>query len=136
TPQEFKVIAGTDRADRRENAEPTPEFDKVRVFPSAPQHLDPDGAELWRTLGQQLVAAGVLQIPDLPALEQLCYAWQRFRKKAKAGMDITASEDNALKALFGEFGLTPTARRRVVSNLGEAPPANRFAAHGKPPRQA
>jgi phage terminase small subunit len=133
TPRAFKVIAGTDRKDRRP-ADDTPQYPKVGAseFPKPPQHLNVDGAALWKELGGLLVKSGVLQVPDLYALEQLCYAWQRFRKKAKADMDITASEDNALKALWAEFGLTPAARRRVVANVGaEAPPANRFSAHGK-----
>lgn len=132
TPDQFKIIAGTDRPDRMESPD-APKFEVVRDFPPAPQHLDPNGAALWNNLGQQLVACGVLQVVDLYALEQLAYAWQRFRKKSKASMEITASEDNALKALLAEFGLTPAARRRVVSNLVEPPAANRFAAHGKRP---
>lgn len=124
-----KQLAGTDRKDRQ--AEDSPQFQQVKEFPAPPQHLDVDGAAMWKSLGDQLVAAGVLQVVDLFALEQLCYAWSRFRKKAKAGMDVTASEDNALKALLADFGLTPAARRRVVSNLVEAPPANRFARHGR-----
>jgi hypothetical protein len=78
------------------------------------------------------VACGVLQVVDLYGLEQLCYAWQLFRQKAKAGMDVTASENNALRGLFSEFGMSPAARRRVVANMGETPLANRFAGHGKP----
>jgi len=113
------------------NEAAAPQFDPVREFPPAPQHLNADGATLWRELGPQLIACGVLQVVDLYALEQLCYAWQRFRKKAKAEMDVTASEDNALKALWAEFGLTPAARRRVVANLIEPPEENRFAKHGK-----
>lgn len=132
TPNELKVIAGTDRPDRQEPAD-APQFERVKEFPPPPQHLEPDGATLWRELGSQLVACGVLQVVDLYALEQLCYAWQRFRNKAKAKFEVTASEDNALKALFAEFGLTPAARRRVVANITDAPPANRFAAHGKRP---
>jgi phage terminase small subunit len=131
-PRGLKIIAGTDQPARRDAIDP-PQFEPVREFPPAPQHLTTDGAELWNELGPQLVACGVLQIVDLYALEQLCYAWQRFRKKAKADMEVTASEDNALKALWQEFGLTPAARRRVVASVSDGKPANRFAAHGKRP---
>src|SRR3990167_5385996 len=129
---DLKVISGTVEKSREAKTEAdAPEFDRVKVFPPAPQHLDVDGAQLWKELGTQLVACGVLQVVDLYALEQLCYCWQRFRQKAKAKLEITASEDNALKALWAEFGLTPAARRRVVANLTEPPAANRFAGHGK-----
>lgn len=110
-----------------------PQFPIVREFPAAPQHLNPDGLDMWTTLGRELVGCGVLQSVDLSALEQLCYCWQIFRQKARAGMEVTASEHNALKGLLAEFGLTPAARRRVVANHAEAPAANRFAGHGKRP---
>jgi phage terminase small subunit len=133
TPPSLKVIQGTNRPDR----DPTgvPEFAPVREFPDPPQHLNADGAAAWSDLGPKLVAAGVLQEVDLYPLEQLCYAWQRFRKKAKADMDITASEDNALKSLWSEFGMTPAARRRVAANLldpdAQIPKGNAFAGIGK-----
>lgn len=135
TPREFKVISGTARQDRDGKLDNVAQFPKVSAaeFPKPPQHLNPDGAKLWRELGRLLTASGVLQVPDVYALQQLCYRWQLHVQKQKAQLDITASEENALKALFGEFGLTPSARRRVVSNLQEAPPANRFATHGKRP---
>lgn len=136
TPHNLKVIAGTTRPDR--DPKDAPEFEPVSTFPEPPQHLNTDGAAIWTDLGPKLVAAGVLQQVDLYPLEQLCYAWQRFRKKAKADMDVTASEDNALKALFSEFGMTPAARRRVAANLVDpdapkAPKGNAFAGIGKRP---
>ncbi len=128
TAPALKVIAGTARPDRE--APDAPQFEQVTQFPEPPQHLNPDGAAMWRELGPQLVAARVLQTVDLYALEQLCYAWQRFRAKAKAGMDMTAAEDTALKALFSEFGMTNASRRRVTAGP-EALKSNKFAANGK-----
>jgi phage terminase small subunit len=130
---ELKIIAGTARSDRE--APDAPKFDPVDDFPKPPQHLNPDGVAMWSELGPQLVAARVLQTVDLFILEQLCYAWQRFRKKAKADMDITAAEDSALKGLFSEFGMSPAARRRVTSG-GEEKKGNRFAGRGKKPDEA
>lgn len=128
TPHEFKVIQGTAQP-CRENAD-APKFDLVSVFPDAPQHLTIDGALMWADLGPKLVAAGVLQVVDLYPLEQLCYAWQWFRQKAKAKMELTASENNALKALFAEFGMTPASRQKVTTG-GDGPKGNRFANNGK-----
>ena len=134
-PTTLKLIQGTSRPDR--DPKDAPEFQPVRTFPDPPQHLNLDGAAAWSDLGPKLVAAGVLQEVDLYPLEQLCYAWQRFRKKAKADMEITASEDNALKALWSEFGMTPAARRRVAANLvdpdAQTPKGNAFAGIGKRP---
>jgi phage terminase small subunit len=130
TAPALKVLTGTKRPDReRVDA---PEFDLVDVFPDAPQHLSSDGAEMWRTLGPQLVAARVLQVVDLYSLEQLCFAWQCFRKKAKADMESTAAETTALKALFSEFGMTPASRSKVASG-GEKPKGNKFADNGRRP---
>lgn len=128
-PHAMKVVAGTARADRQEP--PTvPEYDLVSEFPDPPQHLTPDGAEMWRNTGPQLVRAGVLQVVDMSQLEQLCFAWQQFRKKAKADMDVTASEHNALMALFTQFGMSPASRRRVMGKVDDSKPANRFAKYG------
>ena len=129
TAPHLKVLAGTDRPDRE--VPDAPEYDLVEDFPEAPQHLNPDGVEMWRNLGRQLVSARVLQVVDLYSLEQLCFAWQRFRQKAKAGMELTASEDGALKALFSEFGMTPASRRKVSSSC-EKPKGNKFANNGSP----
>jgi phage terminase small subunit len=124
----LKVLAGTTRPDRQQEA--GPEFDLIDVFPYPPQHLNADGAEMWQNLGPQLVKARVLQVVDLYALEQLCVAWQMFRQKAKAGMPNTAAEDTALKGLFSEFGMTPAARRKVAQS-GDGAKANKFGSNGK-----
>lgn len=133
TSPALKLIAGTDRPDRAAND--APDFSPVSQFPPAPQYLNPDGASMWATLGPELVASRVLQVVDLYPLEQLCYAWSRFRKKAKADMDITAAEDTALKSLFSEFGMTPAARRKVTSS-GETKKGNAFSNNGKRPSTA
>lgn len=128
TAPHLKVLAGTDRPDRE--VPDAPSFDLIESFPEPPLHLNPDGMEMWNRLGPQLVKAAVLQVVDLYALEQLCFSWQQFRQKAKAGMGLTASEDQALKALFSEFGMTPAARRKV-SSAGEKPTGNKFATNGR-----
>lgn len=128
TAPNLKVLAGTTRPDREEKD--APEFDLIDDFPDAPQHLNRDGAEMWESLGRQLVAAKVLQVVDLYSLEQLCFAWQCFRKKAKADMEATAAETTALKALFSEFGMTPASRRKVSSG-GDQQKGNVFAGNGR-----
>ena len=127
TPPNLKVLAGTARPDRAEAD--APEFDLVDDFPDAPQHLNVDGAEMWKNIGQTLVAARVLQVVDLYSLEQLCFSWQCFRKKAKADMEPTAAETTALKALFSEFGMTPASRRKVAAGA-QKPSGNAFAGNG------
>lgn len=129
TPPALKILSGTNRPDRE--VPDAPEFDLVENFPAPPQHLNVDGAEMWNNLGPQLVSARVLQTVDLYSLEQLCFAWQCFRKKAKADMEATAAELTALKALFSEFGMTPASRRKVSSG-GDKAPENKFSGNGRP----
>lgn len=128
TAPHLKVLAGTTRPDRE--VRDAPEFDLIDEFPDPPEHLNPDGAQMWMNLGPQLVKARVLQIVDLYSLEQLCFSWQRFRQKAKVGMELTAAEDTALKALFSEFGMTPASRRKVSSST-EPISGNKFAGNGR-----
>ncbi len=130
TAPALKVIAGTARPDRE--VPDAPEFDLVEEFPDPPQHLNVDGASMWASLGPQLVKSKVLQIVDLFALQQLSYAWQRAVAKQKAGMDITAAEDMALKAMFSEFGMTPASRRKVSSGGDSKKPGNKFTGLTKP----
>jgi phage terminase small subunit len=125
TPHNLKVIAGTDRPSRAP-ADDLPEFDLVSVFPDPPQHLNIDGASMWSDLGKQLVAAKVLQQVDLYLLQQLCYCWQRHCAKQRAGMDIMAAEDQALKSLFSEFGMSPASRKKVTSG-GQKAEGNKFS---------
>lgn len=131
TAPALKVIAGTARPDREAPTD-APEFDLVEEFPDPPQHLNVDGASMWNNLGPQLVKSKVLQTVDLFALQQLCYAWQRAVAKQKAGMDITAAEDMALKAMFSEFGMTPASRRKVSSGGDAKKAGNKFAGLAKP----
>ncbi|MCU5785932.1 hypothetical protein [Alloalcanivorax marinus] len=127
-PGHLKVLAGTDRPDRDKGGE-APAFDLVEEFPEPPQHLNTDGAEMWRDLGPRLVAASVLQVVDLYALEQLCATWQQQRQRAKAGLPSKAADLNALRCMFNEFGMTPASRARVP---GSAPPnGNKFSANGR-----
>lgn len=128
TAPNLKVLAGTTRPDRE--VPDAPEFDLIEKFPKPPQHLNTDGAEMWNNLGKQLVSAKVLQTVDLYSLEQLCVAWQMFRKKAKADMESTAAENTALKALFSEFGMTPASRSKVSSGSPKAK-GNSFASNGR-----
>ncbi|WKT59118.1 P27 family phage terminase small subunit [Microbulbifer thermotolerans] len=127
TPANLKVLAGTTRKDRE--TPDAPEFDLLEEFPDPPLHLNTDGVEMWNQLGPQLVNARVLQVVDLYALEQLCATWQMVRKKIKAEMEVTAAENNALKALFSEFGMTPASRSKVASG-GERKKGNKFANGG------
>lgn len=135
TPHNLKVIAGTDRPDRAPPKD-MPEFDIILSMPDPPHHLNPDGVEFWHRIGEKLISAKVLQSVDLYAFEQLCVRFQMHRKLAKAEMSITAADDNALKALFSEFGLTPASRRKVGVNDANGHQGNAFKQRGAANRSA
>jgi len=127
-PTSNKVIKGTFQNCRA--VTDVPDFKTVDVFPDPPLVLNADGVEIWNNVGPQLVNAKVLQTVDLYVLEQLCYSWQRFRQQAKAGSDITAAENNALRGMFAEFGMTPASRTKVTAGDGKKS-GNKFANNGQ-----
>ncbi len=133
-PNHLKVVSGTDQPCRMHQSD-WATFDSLELFPSAPQTLNTDGKDMWDTLGPRLQANRLLTVVDLYALQQLCYCWQRHVAKQRAGMDITASEDNALKGLYAEFGITPRARQAVAGKQirEDEKPQNPFGQVGKKP---
>lgn len=127
-PPNLKVIQGTVQPGRAE-----PELDESQLLqaaPGAPQYLNVDGKDMWDSVTKRMSVAKVLQEEDLYLIEQACYAWQRFRQKAVAGMPITASEDNAMKAMFSELGMSPASRLKAGAGAGESK-KNRFANNGR-----
>ena len=128
TPRGLKVLAGTIQPCR--DKENPPEYDLMEEFPPPPAHFGPDAVEMWNDVGPKFIAAKVLQVVDLYALEQLCSYWERVRAKMKSGADTTATEQSALKSLFCEFGMTPASRSKVSAG-GKKDSGNKFAANGR-----
>ena len=126
-PPALKLLAGTCRPDR-ERAESVT-FDIVEDFPEPPQHFNTDGMDIWNDLGPKLVAAGVLSIVDLYQFQQLCYIRQCHAAKQKAGLNITAADDNALRGLFSDFGMSWNARQK--SAVGDKPKGGKFTNNGR-----
>lgn len=93
--------------------------------------LNADGAAFWNREGPRLAKARVIQIVDLSSFTTLCYEWQMWSQKAKAGITFTASELNAITALFSNFGMSGPASRSKMALGAEKPAGNKFAANGK-----
>ena len=145
TPSHLKVVRGTDRADRRNAAEPQPE----RSRPSAPGHMSDRGREAWGYVVGLLDRMGVLTEADALAVELLCEAradWLAARGEIEAAGGVTYVTDAGLvkahpavamrndaarrmQSLLAEFGMTPSSRSKVAAR-GEdgeaADPAARF----------
>jgi P27 family predicted phage terminase small subunit len=135
-PTALKVIAGTDRADRRNPNEPklAPEI------PQPPTFLTAEARAEWAVVCRDLYNAGVLAKTDRAALAAYCQAFGRWQQAEEAlacmaardavthGLMIKTTNGNAVQnPLVGaankamadmvryaaEFGMTPSARSRI-----------------------
>lgn len=143
TPTQLKVIKGTDRADRFNPREPTP--DAAR--PAPPQHLSEEATVEWARVSDELHTLGLISNLDRAALGAYCQAYGRWvqaeralarmaaRDLAASGLMIKTQSGNAIQnPLVGaankamadmmryaaEFGMTPSARSRIAVGEGDA----------------
>lgn len=142
-PTNLKLIAGTDRADRRNDAEPKP----APALPAPPSFLSDEAKAEWTRTADQLYQLGILSKIDRAALGAYCQAYGRWEQAERAlarmaerdavthGMMIKTTNGNAVQnPLLGtankamadmmryaaEFGMTPSARARIKAEpLGE-----------------
>ena len=150
-PSGLKVIAGTDRADRRNDQEPrfNPEIPTPPTFLSDPAKVE------WGRVCDALYQAGILSKTDRAALAAYCQAYGRWQQAEEAlakmaerdavtkGMMIKTTNGNAVQnPLVGtankamadmvryaaEFGMTPSARTRIKAEGrdDETDPAAKF----------
>lgn len=137
-PTQLKVISGTDRPSRRNDAEP-----KVAIaMPDAPDHLSAEARAEWDRVCKEMFDAGILSNLDRASLAAYCQAYGRWVQAERAlarmaerdglshGLMIKTKSGNAIQnPLVGsankamsdmvryaaEFGLTPSARSRIVA---------------------
>jgi P27 family predicted phage terminase small subunit len=150
-PSGLKVVAGTDRADRRNEDEPKPEVTR----PKAPAHLSKPAKAEWRRVVDQLFNLGIMSDLDVAALGAYCAAYGRWvdaekalakmaeRDPATKGIMIKTTAGNAIQnPLVGasnkaaadmvryaaEFGMTPSARARLSGggDDGKKNPADKY----------
>lgn len=137
-PSALKLIAGTDRADRRNGNEPEP---LLLNDLEPPPHLSERSAAVWRELAPTLRRNQVLTEMDALALELLCDSVADYRQARleRDGSLTTVSAkgsqmlDQLLVAqqacakrcevLMSKFGMDPASRSRVMVN----PQADLFA---------
>lgn len=144
-PPELKIMAG-ERSDRgNPNAPP-----RLDGLPEPPAYLDAHGLDAWNRLLPVLDGMGTIGYQDGAALGLLCGAFSRYvRATAKlnaSDTDLTVPTRYGLKAspyeaiatraeatilrILAEFGMTPSARNRVVSTKvnGRSDPLDEFLA--------
>ena len=130
-PSALKLVAGTDRADRRNGNEPEP----ILLNDLAPPaHLHERSAAVWRDLAPMLRRNQVLTEADVLALEMLCdaVADYRFARETRGDDMVTYSHKGSqmldqwlvaqqacgkrAETLMGRFGMDPVSRSRVMVN--------------------
>ena len=148
TPSALKLVAGTDRADRRNANEPEPD---LLADLAAPEHLHPRSAAVWNEVAPMLRRVGLLTVVDVIALELLCDAVADYRlargvrgddlvaKSAKTGSDMLSqwmiaqlSAGKRAEAMMSRFGMDPQSRSRVMIN----PQGDLFGAGASTPSPA
>lgn len=131
-PSHLKVVAGTDRPDRTNPAEPTPDVG----VPECPSWVKGKARTAWKEIGSTLVSMGVLTVADGKALELLVEAYAEFRAadervkeegltyetvsstggrmvRANPAVGIRADAWRRVRLQLIEFGLTPASRSKV-----------------------
>lgn len=104
-PTALKVLDGT-RADRINDLEPV--YPVPAGVPEPPEWLESYSKSLWRRLAPLLHGQGILTEADLPAFENLCDLYHRWRTYRD---DLSARKE--YNRLLTEFGLTPSSRSRI-----------------------
>lgn len=129
-PTALKLIRGSAQPCRINPDEPKPEADKI----GPPPELSEKALEHWEDLSAQLEEVGVLTNMDVKALGVLCetYAqWVEANSRLSVGLVIKNDKGHPVpnpyfnisdklakrvQQMLSEFGMTPSARTRVVSN--------------------
>jgi P27 family predicted phage terminase small subunit len=153
-PSALKDVAGTSRADRRNDKEP--EFDLLDDI-SPPVHLSEASAAVWRQVAPMLRRGKLLTAADVIALEMLCDSVADYREaRRQRGDDLTQAtpkggqqlnqlliaqqmSSKRAEAFMAKFGMDPASRTRLMVDpqlgLFDQPPADgkpttaRFFAH-------
>ena len=128
-PTSLKVVAGTDRPDRRN--ESSAELPAVSELPRAPSWLSNAHAKKeWDRLGPILVANGLLTEAGLSAFGVMCSLHGKIIQLFAAGETPVASMVSQYRNLVNDFGLTPVAQGKVKPT-SDAKKENRFSRNGR-----
>lgn len=130
-PNHLKVVRGTDRPSRMNQAEVA--FDPAQGPLEPPDWLNEFAKDYWREVVPQLQTKRVLSGVDLGALELLCHAYGQLRQAVMAGTNWNAAAMREYRLLASEFGLTPASRARVKA--GSRDGQNEFTKHGQKPKK-
>lgn len=127
-PPNLKILAGTDRKDRKKAGIKLPIVEGV---PDAPDWLpNVFAVNEWYRLAPILHVNKLLTDASLTALAHLCAIHGKIVQLYAAGTTPTAALIGQLRGLINDFGLTPIAQGRVKPGSGPDKP-NPFDKHKK-----
>lgn len=134
-PTDLKRLAGNPGKRALNNAEPRPRV----VLPRPPVHLSDDEKDKWKSIVRELHPLGLVTVLDLDQLSTYCVLWCRWVKaeklvrekgeiiKTAAGniiqnpyLSIANRALDQLNKLGAEFGMTPSSRSRVKTDIPDA----------------
>lgn len=143
-PTKIKLIKGTEKKCRRNNAEPVPDPSR----PAPPDDLSGVALAEWERLSEELYSLGLLTNLDQAALAAYCqyYAdfWEAVAKLKELGPTIETEKGNLVQSpwvgikntagkimrqYLAEFGLSPSSRAGVTATPQKK--ANPFEAVGR-----
>ena len=146
TPTHLALVKGNPSKRAANNAEPKP----ASGVPPVPKHFDKMGKYWFKRIGEELDAVGVMTTLDGKALELLIEAYTEYRQHcdvlaeegytyktvSATGEDIVKAHPAAvmksdawkrIRAMLGEFGMTPASRSKVgAKGPAEADPLDEF----------
>lgn len=139
TPTAIKELEGNPGKRPLNEKEPKP----AKKAPSCPKWLEPEAKKEWRRLSKQLEQLGVLTELDMASFAAYCQAYARYKEaeefitqhgsivKTPSGywqqvpqVAQAQTYSKIMLRLAEQFGLTPSARSRIIAGGGDSAPAD------------
>lgn len=139
TPTAIKELEGNPGKRPLNAKEPKP----VKKAPSCPKWLEPEAKKEWRRLSKLLEQLGVLTELDMASFAAYCQAYARYKEaeefitqhgsivKTPSGywqqvpqVAQAQTYSKIMLRLAEQFGLTPSARSRIIAGGGDSAPAD------------
>ena len=142
-PTALKKLEGNPGKRKLNTKEPVP----GKGLPDCPAWLLPDAKEEWQRLSEKLNQMGVLTEVDRSAFAAYCQSYARWKEaqahissegatyETENGMQrpnpyvaICNTEQRLMMQAASEFGLTPSARSRIIAAVGKEDDEDEMAA--------
>lgn len=116
-PTALKVLEGTNRKDRANPDEPSPEIEAI----PCPEYLPALAAEEWNRIVPELVELGLLSKIDKLGLEGYCFNYHRWRQAEEIieEMGLTMETPQGLEMQRPEVSIGVQARKQMLEFLRE-----------------